>query len=90
MVIVDVGLDCRQTVGNCSDTAALNIIGIVTGSAVIIVFTFFNAVMNDHRQKRCRRIFGVHALNVVVYSYLEVHHIFKLFGKGCIELLVTV
>ena len=56
----------RQAVGNGSDAAALNVVGIVARTAVVIVFYIFDTVPDDDRKKRRRGIDGIHAFDDVV------------------------
>ncbi len=84
-IVKNMGLDRRQAVGGCTDAAALDVVGVVARTAVVIIPAFFYAVMDDHRQKRGRTVFGVHPFDIIVYPNFQIDHIFQLPGKGLVQ-----
>ena len=85
--VEDVGLDGREAVGDGADAAALDVVGVVARSAVVVVESVLDAVVDDRGQEGRGRVGGVHALDVVVDADLEVHDPFELAGEGGVEVL---
>ena len=82
-------LDGAQAIGNGSNTRALNIIGIVTRPAVVIILTVLNAIADDNRQKGCRHGDGIARAKVVIHLDLCGDGIIKLLFKCGIEIFKT-
>ena len=78
-----------EAVGNSTQTGALNIACVITRSAVIIIFSFGDTVINEQRQESGGSVFGEHTVNVVADAYFHIYKIMDLFKKCVIKFFIT-
>ena len=87
LLVVYIVFDRCDTVGNCSDTYALDIAGVVSCSACIVVFCLGDTVICYNRQARSRHVLCIQFFDHIVSADLNVHEILQLFLKGCPQLV---
>ena len=74
--------DGRHHIGQGAQTHALNIGGVISGAAVMVIRSGCNAVIDQQRQKRRRHIPGIEALDDIVAPDLDVDKMMHLPDKG--------
>ena len=81
-VFKDMFLQGGEAVGYCTQPRTLYISGVITRSAVVIIASFGNTIV-DKQGKECGRcIFGKHPVDIIAYTHLHIHKIMHLFHKG--------
>ena len=87
-LVIDIVFYSCDTVGDCADSHALDVVCVVSGAACIVVLRVGDAVVCHNRQTGGRHLLGVQLLNHIVASYLYVHDILQLLLEGIPELVV--
>ena len=85
----DVTFQRRETVGRGSQTAALDVAGVVTRSTVVVIPAARHAVVDHHGEERRRGIFGKHSIDVVAHPHLQVDHVVQLFQESIVQFFVS-
>ena len=80
-------LQRRETVGNRTQTRALDVRCVVTRTTAIVVLSLFDTVVDIEAEEGGRGIEGEHALDVVIHREFQVHEIHHLLVPGLIEFL---
>ena len=81
LIVVYIIFDSSGTVGNSSDTYTLDIVGVVSCPASIVILCIGDTVICYDRQARSRHLLSIQLLDYVVSADLNVYDIFKLFLK---------
>jgi len=82
-------LQRRKAVGDGTQAAALDVAGVVTRSAIVVIPAARHAVVGHHRQERGRGILGKHPVDVVTHPHLQVDHVVELFHESVVQLSVS-
>ena len=88
LVLEDVLLQDREAVGCRAETRALDIGRVVARTAIVVVFSAFDTVVDEQRKEGCRRILGKHTVDVVAYAHLLVDNEVKLLQVSLIQFVV--
>ena len=87
LLVKDVILDGRHSVGHGAQSHALDVGGVVPRAAVVVVFARGDAIVNQQREKRRRHVFGVQPFDDLVAPHLDVHEVVQLFFISLEELI---
>ena len=82
-------LEHGEAVSCRTKTGALDIVGIIARTGIVIVPTLADAILDDNRKKRSRCVLGEHTIDVVADPHLGVDDEIQLPGKGLVKLFVT-
>ena len=85
LVFEDVFLQRSEAVGDGTETRTLDIGGVVTCTAAVVVAAFLYAVVDVERKERGRSIEREHAFDVVVHRKLQVHEVLHLLVPSLVE-----
>ena len=80
-------LDRGHGVGDGAEAGALDVVGVVAGTAVVVVPALGDAVVDEHGEEGSRRVLGEHPVDVVVDLYLLEHHVFELLQESRVQVL---
>ena len=87
LFVKNVVFDGHETVGESADAHSLNITGIVTGAACIVILSFGYAILNDDRQERHWHLSGVQFFNDIVTLHLDVDEVVQLLAESGKEVI---
>ena len=90
LLIVYVVLDGCEAVCDRADSNALDVPGVVSRAAIVIVLALADAVVGNDRQARCRHVVCVELLDNVVAAHLHIYHVVELLCKCIKEFFICV
>ena len=83
----DMLLDRGHGVGDGAEACALDVVGVVAGTAVVVVLALGDAVVDEHGKEGGWSVLREHAVDVVVDLYLLEHHVFELLQESRVQVL---
>ena len=88
LVVIYVVLDGCKCIGDGSDTNTLDVVGVVSCAACIVVLALLDAVVGADGKERSRHLFCVDLLDNQVAAHLHVDNVLQLLLEGLEELLI--
>lgn len=83
----DMLLDRGHGVGDGAEACALDVVGVVAGTAVVVVLALGDAVVDEDGKEGGWSVLREHAVDVVVDLYLLEHHVFELLQESRVQVL---
>jgi hypothetical protein len=79
-------LNCREAVGNGTDSHTLDIVSVVASPTAVVVLPFLHAIINQDRQKRHRHVGRIQLFDYVISPQLNVDEVPKLAFERVLKL----